>query len=203
MALGRRGLRSRETVGGAWRLWLAFLALTFAAAALIGVALAPAALAPLLAPCALGAVAMALAWRRAERSLTGELLACSALAAWAFPVGCASGLPVDEALLLAGSFATMFSLLTSGVRALIGHARQPELAKDLRAAGAIGALFALADEGLLIGTHQLPESVLAASLPVALLAAALTLFPPSPRRLRTVGWISTAASVWMALVIAL
>jgi hypothetical protein len=191
--LGQRGSRAaREQRSAAWRSATIFggLALVSGAAAL---ALLPAwLLGALLIPFVLALVVGVFVARGRERTTAGEVLVASALSSLSLPVALAGGV-----------FATVFALATVAVRALIGRTARaggpPPVVAGVFTMGVVALLAVLAARGVLAAIAPY------AALPVAAVALALTVRPPSPRHLRTIGWTlvgATAASA-VLLVVAL
>jgi hypothetical protein len=92
---------------------------------------------------------------------------------------------------------------TFGVRAIVATRRD----RDPRTSGATtrnllvfaaGAATALAAAALAM---VLPWATLVASAPGLAVATSLALFPPSPKRLRTVGWALVAISAGTAVIL--
>jgi hypothetical protein len=202
--LGQRGSRAaREQRSAAWRSATIFggLALVSGAAAL---ALLPAwLLGALLIPFVLALVVGVFVARGRERTTAGEVLVASALSSLSLPVALAGGVSTSGATTLFAVFATVFALATVAVRALIGRTARaggpPPVVAGVFTMGVVALLAVLAARGVLAAIAPY------AALPVAAVALALTVRPPSPRHLRTIGWTlvgATAASA-VLLVVAL
>jgi YwiC-like protein len=205
--LGLRGGRaSRELRRPALR-WLAFC-LTIGAAAGTGALLTtdPAArwsiAVPLVPACVL-AIATA---RGRDKSWQGEVTAAVAFSGAAVPVSMAAGASAETAAAVAIPFALLFSASTLAVRVVILRVRRsgdPRAAYATRRAAlalAGGATVALV---VAIASDHLSPSVLTAAGPGLLTAAVVATHPPSPTRLRTLGWALIGVSVVTAGLVVL
>ena len=203
--LGLRGVRARRELCGAARRWLA-CCLTVSAAAGAGalVTIDPAArwsLAVPLVPTLLLALATV---RGKEKSVQGELLAALAFSGAAMPVCMAGGASPAAAAAVAIPFALLFTASTLAVRVTILKVRgggDPRAAYVTRQAAFSlvgGAIVVLA---VAIARNHLSPSVLAAAVPGLLTAAIVAAHPPSPTRLRTLGWALIGVSVVTAAIV--
>ena len=125
-----------------------------------------------------------------ERTTVGELLVAAALTSLSVGVAIAGGVSVRVASTVFLVFTAIFSAATVSVRAMIGRVARrggpPPAAAGLLTAGALIVLALLARSGVVerVGPY--------AALPVCALAFGLTVRPPSPQRLRAVGWTLVA-----------
>lgn len=199
---GQRGRRTRDALGARAARRLALLGAGAAAAGGAGLALAPAARLALAPAALLGAVVLALALARHEKTTAGEILVAGALAACAAPVALAAGAPARWAWSAAFTWAVAFAAATLPVRAILLRARtKGEVDRRPAAAAGVAALVALAVAGAARGL--VPWAAALATLPVTLAALALTAAPVRPQRLTAVGWSIVAASVAGLLVLVL
>jgi hypothetical protein len=193
VAIGRRGRRAQKEDGARARVRLGLLSTVALAAMAGGVALAPSVGSWLALPVGLGALVAIAIFGRAERTLAGEIVAASALAASALPVALAAGAPVERALAAWGAWALGFAGVTAAVRALLPARR----AGDPRAAWGVvaGALVAAA----LLAERGVVEAWAAG--PLVLASLALLALRPHPRHLRAVGVVLVCASALSAALI--
>jgi hypothetical protein len=197
---GQRGIRAaREQRSDAWRS-LALFGGFGVVTAVVAVSVLPRlALVSLLLPAGLAVlVAIAVVTRR-ERTTIGEIVVATALASVSVPVALAGGVGAVAAYTLFVVFAAVFVTATVAVRAMIGRVSKaggppPAVALAL-AAGVVVALYLLARSGKLAAVAPW------AALPVCVLAMALSVRPPSPKRLRAIGWTLVAATALTAAVL--
>jgi hypothetical protein len=133
-----------------------------------------------------------------EKTAAGELLAAATLSSVGLPVAVASGAPMTAAWSAWGGWCIAFASATIAVRTVIAFAREP-IAIGHRVGvhltfTAIGLAFAIA--GLI------PAFVMVAFVPTLAIALGLAARPPSPRRLRQIGWTLVAATTFAASVLA-
>jgi hypothetical protein len=203
LLLGRRGERMKRRE---WPRALAWLGITSATAAGAGAAawwtMAPHirwALLLLLGP---ALVIGAMITRQRERSALGEMAVALAFSLAAVPVCLAAGAPASTGLAVGIAFAVTFVTGTLGVRAIVATRRGRDLASSstrrnlLALATGAGAALAVAASRMV-----LPWATLLAAAPGLAVATSLALFPPSPKRLRTVGWTLVAVSAGAALIL--
>jgi hypothetical protein len=196
VALGHRGARRREEDGPRARRRLVLLASGAVAAGGAGLALAPR---PTLAVAAIVAVpaalVIALAWRRAEHSLVGELAAAIALTGAAAPVGVAAGLSLCTALALWAAWAGGYACTVIAVHRVIARHKVVATARDRW----IVALLAVATVGAaaLALTEQRAASV---AIPLAAIACSLAVRPPAATRLRAIGVALVGVSLVAAVL---
>lgn len=191
--IGARGGRALETLGGAARAQLAWLAALGAGAGIGALALAaPAARMLALVPAALGAVLVPLVFARRLKTLPGEVLVVIAFAALHLPIAAAGG--AAGALLWgpAAVWAAVFIGATFAVHALKARhkARDPGL---VRAAIAIAAL---AVGGAIAAAVWVPAArgIAFAALPPTIAVLVVALRAVHPRHLKRVGWTLVAAN---------
>ena len=135
----------------------------------------------------LGAAPVVLALLGRSKALAVPWLASTALAALAWPVALTAGMGHEAALLLATTWATGFSLMTTSVHACKARAlSQPSLTAwvTVSVGTAGGALL-----GALLCEPWQPLA------PMALAAIVLTLLPVRLRFMSRVGWLLAAASL--------
>lgn len=184
VVLGHRGKRAKAEDGARARRWLAILAPAAAVAGAVGLVLAPAAL-PLAAAVGVAAgVLVAFAWRRAERTLAGELVAAIALTGAAAPVAAAAGASIEAAARAWAAWAIGYALTVVAVHRVIARHKQPATVVDaiaIACAVAVGAAAAYA------GLHV--------ALPLAATAIGVMIVAPSARHLRAIGFVLVGASV--------
>jgi hypothetical protein len=129
--------------------------------------------------------------------------AALAFAGTAVPVSLAGGARLETAAAVAVPFALLFICGTLAVRVVIlkvrggGNPRAVRVTRGAAFALAGGASAALAAAG---SAGILPGGVLLAALPGLLTATVVAASPPSPARLRTLGWTLVAVSVLTAAV---
>lgn len=202
--LGQRGSRAaRDQRSAAWRSATLFGGLAVIAGAAALVTLPSGLLVTLLLPLVLALAVGVFVARGRERTTLGELVVATALSSLSLPVALAGGASPAGAATLFIVFAIVFALATVAVRALIGRTARAGGPRPAVAGAfimvAVAVLFVLAAREVLAAVA--PYS----ALPVAAVALALTVRPPSPRHLRAVGWTlvgATAASA-VLLVVAL
>lgn len=201
--LGHRGPRARAQHQALAARAVAGCAALFLAALLVAARALGRDATLLLIPLLLGAPALALAIRKKERSLVGELLAAAALSSWSIPAAHLSGAPSATSLWLGAVFMTGFALSTFAVRGTIANHKHLEEARLLRLAGGLGALLLLAVSVPALMAGPVPAAIAVALLPIELFAIGLSAFPPHPRHLYRVGFANLAASVATALLLVL
>jgi hypothetical protein len=203
--LGHRGGRARRSLSATARPWLAVclvvLALAGGGAAIV---MDPAAWWSIAVPI-VPAILLALATARGrDKSVQGELVAALACAGVALPVCIAGGLSAAAAAAVATPFALLFTASTLAVRTTILKVRG---GGDARAAGGTRratfflAALAIVVLSVAVAREDLSAWVLAAAAPGLLTAVIIAAHPPSPARLRTVGWSLVAVSVLTAAIV--
>jgi hypothetical protein len=206
--LGLRGVRARREQRRRAIVWLIGCGIAGAAAGLTALAILPRtrwwSLAVPAAP------AVVLAWAAAngrEKTWFGESAAAAAFSLVAVPVAVASGAARGTALAIAVPFAVLFVASTLAVRVVILRVRgggvNAHAAEATRRATFVfaGATAAALVAGAAAGVW--PPVTLGAAAPGLLAATAIAARPPSPARLRSIGWTLVALSfVTGALVVA-
>lgn len=197
--VGLRGPKQQQRDGARAARRLAVLATGTAVVGAAGLALASRATwlvaALLLAP--VGAV-IALAGRRSEHTLIGELIAAVALSGAAAPVLVASGAAPAIALRLWLGWALGFGAGVVAVHRVIARHKRPASSVDVAAALALVAV----DAVCLAVAARGATTLIAA--PLVSLAALLVIVPPAASRLRAIGAaiaVASAASAALALTI--
>jgi hypothetical protein len=185
VVLGHRGRRRYEQAGDRARLRLAVLVPAALALAALGLWRAPWPAAAVAAIVAVPAIAVfALAWRRAEHTCAGELVAAVALTGAAAPVLVAGCMAPAAALAIWLGWSLGFAATVLAVRRVIARARRqargPRPVGRLLAPGLVAAAVACA----MIG-ERVPGVAIAA--PLAALAAVLVIAHPAATRLRAIG----------------
>jgi hypothetical protein len=152
-------------------------------------------------PAALLAVAMV---RGREKSWYGETAAALAFSAAALPVAIAAGAATEVAWAVVVPFAALFTTTTLAVRVVIlrvrGGGDPTAAAATRRATLAIAAASAGVVTALVLA-GWLPWWVALAAAPGPLVATAVVLRPPSPARLRVLGWTLVGVSTLTAVIV--
>jgi hypothetical protein len=207
IVLGQRGPRARRELAAPAVRWLTCCAAIGAAAA-GGAALALDggvrwSLAVPAGPALLLAAAMV---RDREKSWYGETAAAFAFAGVPVPILLAARTPLDVAFAVAIPFVLLFTTTTLAVRVVILRVRG---GGDPRATAATrrATLAICAASAALIATLAnggwLPWWVMMAAAPGLIVAAVLVNRPPSPARLRSLGWTLVAVSTLTTAAIVL
>jgi len=200
-----RGPHARRQLGPSATRWLAAC---LALASLAGIAAAwtvsPATRLALAVP---AIPALGVAWAMLEgreKSWYGETAAAFAFSGSAVPVVMAAGRPFETALGVALPFALLFVSTTLAVRVVVLRVRggrDPRAADATRAAtlilttGSLGLLAALA------WLDAFPSAFAVAAAPGLVAAGSIALRPPSPARLRWVGWTLVGVSIATAALV--
>ena len=188
VVLGHRGPRMLETDGARARARLAVLAAGAAALGITGLVLAPRDASVAAAIVAVpAAVVVVLAWRRAEHTLVGELVAAIALTGASVPVAVAGATPLSTALAMWAGWALGFGATVVGVHRVI--------ARHKRAATAIDAVIALGLLAIAVALVADRHATIALAFPLVAVAAILTVAPPAASRLRAIGIAIVVAGV--------
>lgn len=194
VVLGHRGARVRDEAKGRARRRLAILSVGAALCGATAVALAPR---PALLGCAALALPvaalLAIAWRRAEHSLWGELVAAIALPGASVPVAAASGIPLAASFELWFAWSLGFAASVVAVHDVIDNRRG-------RTRLAIGHAVALVAVAMAVVAVAFVRPLAAVSIPLAATAAIIAILSPSPRKLRALGVVLVVASVASAIV---
>ena len=199
VVLGRRGNRAFCEDGPRARRRLWWLSAIVALTGCIGFVSAPSAVQLLtLVPGGLALLLGAFIRLGREKTAAGELLAAATLSSLGLPVAVASGATMATAWSTWGGWCIAFASATMAVRTVIAFAREPtaigrRIGVHL-AFTAIGLAFAIA--GLV------PAFVMAAFVPTFAIGLGLAARPPSPRRLRQIGWTLVGATTFAAVTLA-
>lgn len=152
-------------------------------------------------------VAAAIAARR-EKSVVGEVAVALTFSLVAVPICLAAQASIGTALAVGLTFASIFVAGSLAVRVIVLEVRgggNPQAARATRAT--VLLVTAAAGLGLvaLVLRALLPWITLFAAVPGLSGAVWLAVFPPSPARLRMVGWtlVTTSAAAALVLVIGL
>ncbi len=134
-----------------------------------------------------------------ERSTAGEMLVGITLSSLSVPVALAGLVAMPAALTVFAVFTAVFVTATVAVRAMIGRVAKaggprPVIAGIL----SVGVLVVLA--GFAMGDALTRVAPLAA-LPVCAVGFWLTVWPPSPKRLRAIGWTLVGATALTATIL--
>lgn len=193
---GERGRRAQAEMGERARraaiFWLAAAFMTGGAG--WWSAPLPARLA-LLLPVSLGVLLVPLILSHREKTMGGELLVGLAFSSTLIPVALAGGVGLRTAVIASCVWATVFSLATFTVRAVIASVKQ-NINSRWQSVAAIGlSLAVIAAAVLLPMMNTLPAFAAAAVIPSALVALACGVLGVHPRHLRKMGWSLVASNV--------
>jgi hypothetical protein len=134
-----------------------------------------------------------------ERTIAGEILAAATLSSLSFPVAVGSGVTVRTAFTVFVVFALVFFVATTAVHVILERAgRGGGTRRLVSGVLTLGALLVLV---VLVRMGFVQPVAPWAALPVSVLAFLLVAHPPSPRRLRIVGWSLVAASATTSIVL--
>jgi hypothetical protein len=203
--LGRRGVRARREAGRRAALWLVLLATAgLAAGASAAIAAHPdvrwAFALPLVPAAALGwAIA-----RGVEKSTPGEVAAALAFSLTAVPMCLLAGESLPVAVTVAAPLGLMFVGQTFAVRAVILRVRgggDPKASAGSRLAAIGVSVTGIVVLAVLALAAVLPWPAAVAALPGTATTLTIAARPPSPARLRMVGWTLVAASVTTAAIL--
>ncbi|HEX7835944.1 MAG TPA: YwiC-like family protein [Kofleriaceae bacterium] len=196
VTIGRRGPRLQSAEGSRARLRLAVLGGGAIALGIVAVVLAPT---PAIAVAALSlvpvAAVIALAWRRAEHTLLGEVIAAIALTGAGAPVLVASRAAPPRALAIWLGWAAGFAASVVAVHRVMARHKRPASSVDRALAAGLIALAALC----IATAARSPASLLAA--PLVSFAALLVIAPPPASRLRAVGIAIASAGAASGLLV--
>lgn len=131
--------------------------------------------------------------RRLERTLPGELLLASALAATAIPVAVTGGVAAGDAVWTWVVWALGFAGVTCAMHAAVIRRGR----RDPRAARTLGVVIVVTAAALAIAR---PDRF-AAALPLVVAAVGIYGLAPPPRRLKIVGWTLMAATVTTGILL--
>lgn len=201
VVLGHRGRRLYEQGGDRARLRLAVLVPSAIALALLGLVRAPWAAAAVAGIVAAPAVAVfTLAWRRAEHTCAGELLAAVALTGATAPVLVAGGMAPGAALAIWLGWSLGFAATVLAVRRVIArHKRQARAPRTL--GWVLGPALVAAAVGCAMVGERVPGIAIAA--PLAALAGVLVIAHPAATRLRAIGVAIAVAAAGSGAIVML
>lgn len=193
---GERGPRARAETGSragrAAVFWLTVASMTGA----LGWWSAPAtARLALLLPLSLGALLVPLILGHRERTMTGELLVGLVFSSALIPVALAGGVSPRTAVIASAVWATVFSLATFTVRAVIASGKQSPRSHRQSAAALWLSITVIVAAILLPMKDALPALAAAAVVPSALVALVCCILEVHPRHLRRMGWSLVAGDV--------
>lgn len=189
--LGHRGRRRLELDGRRARVRIALLGGGALAAGLAGLAAGPGPAVPAAAVVGVPVLALLVAaWRRAEHTIPGELIAAVALTGAAVPVLVSGGRSLGGAAEIWLGWATGFAATVLAVHRVIARHRRPGSVIDVGLA--VGLL------AVVLGTIVTSSPGLRIAAPLAGLSMALVITPPPATRLRTVGVVTAVVAVGTA-----
>jgi hypothetical protein len=139
-----------------------------------------------------------------EKSWYGETAAAFAFAGVTVPVALGAGATAAVAAAVAIPFAFLFTTTTLAVRVVVLRVRgggDPGAVTATRRATFAVAALAIVLIGILTMAGRLAPSVLAASAPGLVTAVFVAARPPSPTRLRVLGWSLVAVSALTAVIV--
>ena len=203
--LGLRGPRAKRELRGPAMRWLAASLVVGAAAASGALAvISPAVRWSVVVPLVPALLLTIAVVSGREKSWYGEVAASLAFAGTSVPISMAAGASIATALALAIPFVRLFVASTLAVRVVILQVRRGgdrEAATTTRRAA-----FLVAGCGATVLTwaalgNVLPGSVLAAAAPGLATAVVVAAKPPSPARLRVLGWTLVAVSIATAAIV--
>jgi YwiC-like protein len=205
LLLGQRGGRARREQGRRAIVWLIATTAITVAAGLSLLSMVPSEVRwSLLLP--LVPVAP-LAWfitRRQEKSAAAEIAVALAFSLFAVPVCLAAGASTQTALAIATAFASIFVTATLAVRVVVLRVRGGGHGRAAAATRMTTLVLITAITAGLIATAiygWTPWVTGEAAAPGLVVAGWLALFPPSPTRLRMVGWTLVATSIAAAVIL--
>jgi hypothetical protein len=197
--LGLRGARAKRELGPTAARWLTGCGLIGAAGTVGAIALISSEVRwSIVVPIVPALVLMVTTIRGCEKSWYGEVAASLAFAGTAVPISMAAGALTVTALAVAVPFVLLFVASTLAVRVVILQVRR---GGDARAAAATRrAAFIVAGCGAALLAwatlrNVLPGFVLTAAAPGLVTAGVVAARPPSPARLRLLGWTLVAVSI--------
>lgn len=182
VVLGHRGPRLRDSAGPRARMRLAGLTIAAIASAGAGLALGADGTVLVAGIASLPAAAvLALAWRRAEHSVAGELVAAIALTGASAPVLVAGGAARGAALATWLGWSLGFGATVVAVHRVIARHKRAATRIDRILAAALVAI------AIACGAVGLRAPAIAIAAPLVVLAAILVVAPPAASRLRMIG----------------
>jgi hypothetical protein len=199
--IGQRGSRAaREDRARAWR-WLLPLAAGFILSSALAVMwISDAARSLLAVPVVLALSMVLMIVGGQERTTAGELLSALTLSSVSLPIAAASGAPRLVALTVGSVFASASAAATVCVRAVIVYGRRPPAVAWRNAGAAVSIAAVVLLSGLAAQSVINPIAPWAA-LPVCAGGCVLVSVPPSPARLRMVGWTLVGTMLTSAVVL--
>lgn len=200
VVLGQRGARVARDQGTDARRSLALFGAFCAVTGLVSFAVLPLdALTLLLVPLALAVFVAIAVFMHRERTTAGEIVVGLALASVSLPIATAGLVARASAVTLFVVFASIFITATVAVRSMVGRVAKAGGPHPVVAIALTLAVLAGLASAVAIG-RLAPIAPLAA-LPVCVVALGLTVRPPSPRRLRAVGWTLVGATGLTAVIL--
>jgi hypothetical protein len=198
--LGHRGPRAKREDGPRAAMSLGvFAAFGLLAGTIAFVLSAPVVRGAAVVPVGLAAAALVVTWRDLERTIGGELLASTALAAWSLPIALAAGAPTATGLGIWIVWSLTFAAATLAVRGVIARTRREPWKPRLIQAGAVLTAGFI---GLSAASDPPWAALRLPLLPAGALVLGLGLLPIGARHLHRVGWTIVAVSlVTMALLV--
>jgi len=198
--LGQRGVRAaREQHDAAMRSLALFGGFSLVTGIVSLAVLPRPALLALVLPAALLVLVLLAMVTHVERTTAGEVVVALALASVSVPVALAGGVDPADAQTVFLVFASVFVAGTLGVRAMIGRVTKAGGPSRLMAALLTLCLVALL--AWLAHHRRVEPSAPYAATPVALVALWLSVWPPSPRQLRRVGWTLVGATLATTVIL--
>lgn len=198
VVLGRRGNRRLREDGSRARRRLCWLGAIVALTGCVGFVSAPLAVQVLtLVPGGLALLLGVFIRLGKEKTAAGELLAAATLSSVGLPVAVASGATMATAWSTWGGWCIAFACATMAVRTVIAVAREP-----IAIGHRIGAPLAFTAMGLVFAiAARIPMFVMVAFVPTLAIVLGLAVRPPSPRRLRQIGWTLVGATTFAAVTL--
>ena len=198
--LGQRGVRAtREQTSVATRSLLVFGGVGAIALGAAPMRLPSEAIIWLGLPALFAAASAVLIVRGRERTTVGEVLIAAALASSAVPVAIAGGELLAAALTLFLVFASVAAAATVAVRSIIGRVSKAGGPSPLSVA--LFVAIVLATLALLAFLRLVAAIAPWAALPVCVVAVLLSVWAPSPRYLRRVGWTLVGANALTLVIV--
>ena len=205
--VGQRGTRIKREEGDRAERALLLFALVAVSAGIAGLLVAPrsAQLAVVL-PLLLGAGLIMLAIQGLERSMFGEALAAAALSTIAFPLGLSAGLHPNAALAVSLIW-TISSLVGTAVVRLTVARTKAKTEGDHRKVRAKRTLLIVVCVALIASGVSAPFGsrpalwIVAAVIPISVVALVVASLPLTARRLRLIGWSLVAANLFALIAV--
>lgn len=139
----------------------------------------------------------------ARRTAAGQLLASLALSSASIPVALLAGATPAVAITLAAVWMLGFTITALAVRSVIERGCPARARAFTRAALAVAAI-ALVGLAWLARDGRIPAAAPLCLMPLLIVSCALALHPPSPRRLRVIGWsLATACALTLGQLVTL